>query len=357
MMRTRPRRLALLLVSVLTAVMSACTSRGPTRLPPDRFDYNQAIAQSANEQMLLNLVRLRYSEIPVFLAVSSVLTQYSYAGTVGVSGSGGASLGQPLWQVGGQGNFVYIERPTITYAPLTGDDFAKQLLKPIPSEMVFSLVSSGWPPRDLLLMTMFRLNDKLNMAFEMTPEAFERFDAFQAIVDQIIELAKRDAMEVERSDEEKYLVFDERTDPETRQLIAALKNTLGLDPELSRFRITHQHMDRKPDEVTMRVRSILELMGFLSRGVEIPQAHRERNFAEVVAGGEDEVLRRIPLRVHSQVEPPEDAFVAVQFEGHWFYIVQSDHQSKRSFGLLEYLFQMQAPQTPTVGPLLTVPTG
>ena len=116
-------------------------------------------------------------------------------------------------------------------------------------------------------------------------------------------------------------------------------------------------MDRKPDEVTIRVRSILDLMGFLSRGVEIPQAHRERNFAEVAAGGEDEVLRRIPLHVHSQVEPPEDAFVAVQFEGHWFYIVQSDHQSKRSFGLLEYLFQMQAPQTPTAGPLLTVPTG
>ena len=159
----------MLLVSVLSAVMSACTSQGPTRLPPDRFDYNQAISRSANEQMLLNLVRLRYSEIPVFLAVSSVLTQYSYAATVGVRGSGGASFGDPLWQVGASGNFVYIERPTITYAPLTGDDFAKQLLKPIPTEMVFSLVSSGWPPRGLLIMTLFRLNDNLNMAFEMTP--------------------------------------------------------------------------------------------------------------------------------------------------------------------------------------------
>ena len=49
--------------------------------------------------------------------------------------------------------------------------------------------------------------------------------------------------------------------------------------------------------------------------------------------------------------------VAVLFEDHWFYIPQSDHQSKKSFGLLEYLFQMQAPQTPTMGPLLTVPTG
>jgi len=357
MMRKCPRGLALLLVSVLSAVMSACTSQGPMRLPPDRFDYNQAIARSANEQMLLNLVRLRYSEIPVFLAVSSVLTQYSYASAVGVRGSGGASFGDPLWQVGAHGNFVYIERPTITYAPLTGDEFAKQLLKPIPTEMVFSLVSSGWPPRDLLLMTLYRLNDKLNMAFELSPAAYKRFDAFEAIVDQIIELAKRDAIEVERDEDTRTLVFDQRADPETQRLIAEFKTTLGLDSERSKFRITQRHMDRKPDEVTMRVRSILELMGFLSRGVEIPEAHRERNFAEAVAGGDDEVIRRIPLHVHSQVEPPEDAFVAVKFEGHWFYIVQSDHQSKRSFGLLEYLFQMQAPPTPTVGPLLTVPTG
>jgi len=356
-MRTRPRRLALLLVSVLTAVLSACTSQGPMRLPPDRFDYNKAIAQSANEQMLLNLVRLRYSEIPVFLAVSSVLTQYSYAGTVGVAGSGGASFGDPLWQVGAQGNFVYIERPTITYAPLTGDEFAKQLIKPIPNEIVFSLVSSGWPPHDLLLMTLYRLNDNLNMAFELTPKAFERFDAFQSIIDQIIELAKRDAIEVERDGDTRYLIFDQRADPETQRLIAAIKTTLGLDPERSSFRVTHRHLDRQPDEVTMRIRSILELMGFLSRGVDIPQAHRERNFAEAVAERDLEAPRRIPLRVRSQVEPPEDAYVAVLFEGYWFYIPQSDHQSKKSFGLLEYLFQMQAPQAPTVGPLLTVPTG
>ena len=356
-MRTRPRGLAVLLVAVLSPVMSACTSQGPTRLPPDRFDYNQAIARSANEQMLLNLVRLRYSEIPVFLAVSSVLTQYSYAGTIGVRGSGGASLGDPLWQVGARGNFVYIERPTITYSPLTGDEFAKQLIKPIPTEMVFSLVSSGWPPRGLLLMTLYRLNDKLNMAFELSPEAFERFDAFESIVDQIIELAKRDAVEVERGGDTRYLLFDEHADPETRQLISEFKTTLGLDPDRSKFRITHRHMDRQPDEVTMRVRSILELMGFLSRGVEIPQAHRERNFAEAFAGRDDETHRRIPLHVHSQVEPPEDPFVAVRFEDHWFYIAHSDHQSKKSFGLLEYLFQMQAPKPATAGPLLTVPTG
>ena len=58
-------RTLMLAVTGSLMMLSACASRGPGRMPPDRFNYNQAIAQSANEQMLLNLVRLRYSEIPV----------------------------------------------------------------------------------------------------------------------------------------------------------------------------------------------------------------------------------------------------------------------------------------------------
>ena len=34
--------------------------------------------------MLLNLVRLRHFDVPVFLSVSSVITQYVYAGELGV---------------------------------------------------------------------------------------------------------------------------------------------------------------------------------------------------------------------------------------------------------------------------------
>jgi hypothetical protein len=38
-------------------------------VPPDRFDYNEALARSSKEQLLINLVRLRYDDVPVFLAV------------------------------------------------------------------------------------------------------------------------------------------------------------------------------------------------------------------------------------------------------------------------------------------------
>ena len=84
---TPPGLRARLLLAVPLAVLPGCASQGPGRMPPDSFNYNKAIGQASNEQMLLNLVRLRYKEIPVFLAVSSVLTQYIYAGSVSVDGT------------------------------------------------------------------------------------------------------------------------------------------------------------------------------------------------------------------------------------------------------------------------------
>ena len=42
----------------------------------DRFDYITAISDSWKAQMLLNVVKLRYADAPVFLDVASVITQY-----------------------------------------------------------------------------------------------------------------------------------------------------------------------------------------------------------------------------------------------------------------------------------------
>ena len=276
----QPCRLLVTLLVVAAAAMPACRAIGPSRVSPDRFDYNQAIARSTNEQMLLNLVRLRYSETPTFLAVSSVLTQYIYSGSLRVAGAGGASMGAPLWSAGGSGALVYVERPTITYTPLAGDDFATQMLGPISTELLFSLVGSGWPPDLLLLMGLYRINETINVGFQRTPANIHRFEAFRDLVQQIIALGKRDAIEVQEepvkgSDEPaRFFVFPEDPDPQTRALIQEFKEAAAMDPNVNRFRITTHFMNRRPDEMTLRVRSILELMGFLCQGVAIDPCSR-----------------------------------------------------------------------------------
>ena len=76
----------LLLIAAVLLLISGCAAQGAKRVPRDRFDYNAAIAQSTREQMLLNIVRSRYLEVPVFLTVSSVLTQYEYDSSIGLGG-------------------------------------------------------------------------------------------------------------------------------------------------------------------------------------------------------------------------------------------------------------------------------
>ncbi len=352
----RGRLLALGWCGALMGVLAGCRSFVARRMPDDQFDYNQAISRSANEQMLLNVVRLRYSEPPVFLAANSIVTQYVYSGMAGGEAAVGESLGEPLWSVGGSANVVYIERPTITYTPLSGTEFAAQLLAPVPSDLVFGLVESGWPPEQLLTMTLLRINDLTSVPFVPagSPGAPGPTDTLAGVVRLVIELAARQAIEMEPGPGgDRYLVFPERPDAETAALIDRLKSAIGLARDTSRFRVTTRVVRRGPEEVTLRVRSVLELMGFLARGVQIPAEHADQGRAvQSGAGGPD-----APLRVWSQVERPSDAFVAVRHQGYWFYIRQSDHTSKQAFGLLAYLFQMQAPQIKGAGPLLTVPTG
>src|SRR5215510_5483572 len=103
-------------VSVLL-LFTGCASIGPGTVKQDRFDYVTAISDSWRSQMLFNLVKLRYGDAPVFLDVTSVITQTGYQATMGVSGS--------WWQhpffsnaavsAGG----TYGEKPTVTYSPLS----------------------------------------------------------------------------------------------------------------------------------------------------------------------------------------------------------------------------------------------
>ena len=70
----------------LLAGLSGCASIGPGNVARDRFDYISAISDSWKAQMLLNLVKLRYGDAPVFLDVASVITQTGLQGTVGSIG-------------------------------------------------------------------------------------------------------------------------------------------------------------------------------------------------------------------------------------------------------------------------------
>jgi len=59
-----------LAIAVAVLLLAGCTNIGPNTVPRDRFDYNMAIADSWKEQTLLNIVKLRYADMPLFVEVA-----------------------------------------------------------------------------------------------------------------------------------------------------------------------------------------------------------------------------------------------------------------------------------------------
>src|SRR3954452_2110143 len=74
---------------ILTAavMLAGCTHLGPETIAVDRFDYSASIAQSWKQQTLLNIVKLRYMDLPVFVDVASIVAGYSMQTGVNVSGT------------------------------------------------------------------------------------------------------------------------------------------------------------------------------------------------------------------------------------------------------------------------------
>jgi hypothetical protein len=349
----------------LWLLLPGCASFGPKRIPPDQFNYNEAISRSWNEQMLLNLVRLRYIQMPVFLDVSSVLTQYSYTGDIGTSGSVGRSMGFDQWTAGADAGLGYTERPTITYTPLRGKEFSRRLLSPIPVEAVFALAQSGWRMDAMLPICLQRLNDVENMSFSAvpSPDDLERLRTFRKLLLLLGELTEREALEMyldeRKTPHVRYLVFGENQSPDTQRIVDEVKRMLGLDPQRNVFRVTDRITRRKPDEITVQMRSLMAMMLFIARGVEIPPAHfREKRVVQMVSPTQEEMYAPLfPWRIHSWVDRPDDAFVAVRYQGHWFSIEISDHETKLALAVLTMLFRLLAPDIPSAAPVISLPTG
>jgi hypothetical protein len=101
-----------------TLLLSACAGYGPTTISRDRFDYTAAISDSWKHQMLFNMVKIRYGDAPVFMDVTSVISQYQIAGQINLAGTINSNPWSNSEVLGAQGQ--YVDRPTISFTPVLG---------------------------------------------------------------------------------------------------------------------------------------------------------------------------------------------------------------------------------------------
>jgi hypothetical protein len=370
-----------LLIFAALFLISGCAARGAKRVPADRFDYNAAIAQSTREQMLLNIVRSRYLEVPVFLTVSSVLTQYEYDSSIGVGGFFGISgdstnvIGGTTDVITGDSNLRFSERPTITYLPVEGQQFSAHLLSDIPSEIIFAAAQAGWPVDVFMRIGIQRLGAAENMSFGEVPASgdidwkaqsvsdFKKLKRFERMINLIFILSDEEVIEVQQAEESdkrhSYLIIAETVPEKLRPLLVELRRLIGLSNR-NRFRITDRVTNLKDDEISIQTRSVMAMMEFMARGVEVPLEHlREGRVIDygLQSSGGKTAKRLIPFRMRSSKNRPEDVFAAVRYKDYWYYIDQADITSKRALSLIIVLFRLMAPTPAGAAPILTLPTG
>ena len=81
------RGLEIAVLCVCLGAVAGCSMMGPARVKGGRRLYNVAIQQTNEEQMLLNIVRLRFLDTPFFLQVASVSTNFTFEGSAAAEAS------------------------------------------------------------------------------------------------------------------------------------------------------------------------------------------------------------------------------------------------------------------------------
>lgn len=126
--------------------LAGCRGMGPRTIASDRIAYNDAIATSWKQQILLNIVRVRYGDMAEFIDVGAINNSYELSRTT--QGNFGAGLLPHNFvdnnlAFGWTGSRSVSDRPSIEYKPQTGPEFTRNLINPIAPTLILSLIEGG----------------------------------------------------------------------------------------------------------------------------------------------------------------------------------------------------------------------
>ncbi|MCK6459259.1 MAG: hypothetical protein L6Q95_05120 [Planctomycetes bacterium] len=341
----------------LLVISAGCTSIGPGTVARDRFDYSTAIADSWKRQILLNIVKFRYVDPPIFVDVGQIVSGYTLE--YGASAGGTLTSGSDSVTLGGSAR--YTDRPTITYVPLTGHQFQRALMTPLPPASIFGAIQAGWPAEGVLFASVEAINGLRNE--RVGPGGVSPADEGFLRVLEILGRLQRTgtvALRVKAGDGDDAAILTFRTDdlpPETAAESAELRRLLRLDPEAKELRLSYGQLPADARELAVLSRSVMQMMQVLAAHAEVPEADVAEGRA--VPGWESAgagVESRQRFRLRCTKERPKDAFVSVPYRDSWFWIDDKDLASKRHFAFVMYLFTLADTGERGGEPVLTIPT-
>lgn len=389
------RKIVTVVVCVVLALSAGCsTLYGPDTMTASRLQYNEAVQLSDQRELLLNLVRMRYTEAPEFFAISAISTQMRYQADAAIGGQVGEQNDLDVALVSPGVSVEYSESPTITFVPQRDQDFSRQLVSPVKLDNIYLLTHYGWALDRVLRLLVTDLNGIRNYrSREYTDQAPVDLRDFRDVAVGLrqLQLEGQLVVDVQRRIEDHSAPLD----PENVSTANVLE-AIGMgyrfekDTESGGLVLTSDRMhyvmrveptvwdqpgnanlleriglgdgkqvidlgtleDEHTNHLNIETRSVLGAMAYLSNAVDVPPEH------EKLAGAalpEDQILHEL-FSVRVSGEPPEHAFLAVQHRGYWFYIDDFDLESKQTLGLLISLIRLNidAGGAQTV-PVLTLP--
>lgn len=347
-------------LSLVMFVLSSCTGVGPRVISMGRPDYNAAINQTEDEQMLLSIVKGRYGETFSLLAVRGVTANVRFATRAGIDVGFGPSDSYSGNLVPFSGGLAYEENPTITYAPVQGEKYIWQLLTPIPLDFLLLVMQSSELGSSYFRMFVNRINDIRNPEFLPLPMS-KPDPRFHRVVEITRVLLSADVMHWV-ANPEKGIAFDilitdyaPTYSEKVREYLSLLRQPMPANESKdiiipTYFTVKSQDLNG----IAISTRSTGDLIQILRAAVEIPQEHKK---SEVTIEYPPMGLVGKNIRIHSSKDKPERASVAITYRGYWFYIDDADIPTKVFYQTVRTLWSVSisASVDSSATPVLTVP--
>lgn len=350
----------LVVACVLGCLLTSCTTLGPTAIRNGRLAYNEAITETDNQQLLMAVIHNRYSERGNLLAVASVTANVRVTASTGVQLGFGDSDDFEGNLVPFNAGAIYEENPTISYTPVEGEKYTRQLFSPTPVTVLAQFTGTLADPAPFYTALISSVNGIHNPDFLFSPaDPDPRFNRFVSIMVTLTQAQRLHWVEDPGQKGSFSVVIDDYAATHAAE-VSELLDLLGLAVPKGRSEQVILPVflaldGRDSGGIGIITRSVYRLVEILSAAIEVPDEDQRNGTATSypppgVTGRE--------LRVRRSKTRPEYAAVAVKYRDGWFYIDERDPATKQFFRLMGTLWSVTIAGSTAKGsaaPVLTVP--
>ncbi len=376
--------------------VTGCLS--PVTLNRAVTSYDEAITDAISKQLLINIARAHQHQPIHFTGVSNIAATFDFRVSAGATPALTGDASRALMPIFG-GSVA--ENPTISIAPIEGEEFTKRILTPFP-ETKFLLLLRQRYDIDLLLRLMAQelriREDGQETAYRNTPADRKGYEMFRRVVTHLSAIQDQNQLYAEpvvyhrnwtipansvtaegfQALLKEYLVTYNQKDNSytigkqiTGQILITNYDPTTLSPD-ERARLVDEVEEGKLNDVTFdirpghvggeyplrgdfRLRSFNTILNFLGRSLEEdPEYHVEKD-PRTPAVHENPV-HTMELLVSDGV--PWGADLSIQSRGKYYAVNTAGplaRWNREAFQMLYLLFQMTVSEVPRVGvPSITI---